>query len=1046
MDANREQQEAIEHTDGPLLVTAGPGTGKTFVIENKVRHLATEQGVHPSAILCLTFTDKAATELRDRVGAALSAAGVEGEVQAATFHSFAQGLLSEFAGRAGLPPDFHLLNGAPLEYLLLGHLDRFPIERTQLLDGGISFAGELLWLRQRCLQERISPDEAQTLAEARHRSEADKDARAVWAELIDLSRGLAVADRVLGASGALTYEDLIAKALALVEDDAVVRATLARRYRHLLVDEFQDNNYAQSRLVHALASLGITVTVVGDEDQSIYKFRGAYERTLKEFLERFGKDARRVDLVANYRSTPVVLEAAETLIRHGVDRLEKPPLQAARDELPELASPVRVIEAEYPDDEARAVAAEIARIHWEEGVAYGDVAVLYRGGNVPSVKVLPQALDELGIPQEIATAGDLFERPEVKDLVSWLLVLRSPGTPGPALHRVLTSPEVALPLIDEPAVTHAVKYGRERRGLGALASEALEESLTYTGRRAVRRLLDLADELVEARRGASPSTYVGLVLRRTGLLARLTRMQGTGENRVDGLGAARSLVRLVQVARDWERAHPLSTVDDFADYLDFLVRRGSDVDDELDLEADDDAVQVMTVHKSKGKEFPVVFVLGLSEGQFPPGKKRPRLAEHLVAAHRGEPAPIGVDLEEERRLLFVAMTRAMDRLYLTRHHRTTATSRGIKKPSGFLGELGLPVEEPQAATLPVYLAYDRIEAEAGGLERPLSVDEGLWLTSRVAARVHALAGSDEPLTEGAREVVEAALRAVAHARPDADVAGLAKALAPVLGELDVPGPTRAEEVDETLASQREGRRFSYSAFRMYDTCPKQYYYRYLLGVPEPPARALERGTLVHRVLERWHREHGSKGTREELHALLDDEIARRFTAVHDKEAADTREELLGYLDAYWAGRDGFEGTVQDVETNVNVELPDFRLMAKLDRVDALSGGGVELVDYKTSRAQSANHHAGKDLQIPLYVLAWQKHAGELPRRATVWSLKDAKVVRLDVASDLGEERLAEAYEKARGIVEAIDEGRFEATPGFHCRMCSYNFICEDASR
>jgi DNA helicase-2/ATP-dependent DNA helicase PcrA len=617
---NAQQLEAVLATEGPVLVLAGAGSGKTRVITHRIAHLAKDRGIPSDRILAVTFTNKAADEMKTRAEALLGGGPIRSWIS--TFHSFCVRLLRREAAAARLDPGF----------LIYDEDDQVAAVRAALRALDLS---EKLHPPRRVLA-RISA--GKNSGRAPGEAEADSFGAAVFARIAERYR------QALEAAGALDFDDLLLRAVALLEQCREVRERYRERFRYVLVDEYQDTNRAQYEIVRLLAGEGGNLTVVGDEDQSIYSWRGADIRNILDF-ERDFPGARVFRLEQNYRSSQAILDTASALVAHNRNRKGKN-LWAVK----QSGRAVRLHVAADEFEEAGFVVEELAGLRRE-----GRVAVLFRM-NAQS-RLFEEALLRLRVPYLVVGGVGFYQRKEVKDLLCYLRLLLNPRD-GVALRRVLNVPPRG---IGERTMEAVERVAAERGAspwdaLGAVVDEALLPA------RATQPLARFRETIETLRGEANGLTLKGLlsrVLEATGYSAALAE-----EDSQESQDRLENLAELVSAAADYEAREEHPTLAGFLD-------RAALVSD-ADLVRDDAPVLLLTLHAAKGLEFHAVFLVGLEEGLVPHSRS--------LASNEA--------LEEERRLCYVGMTRAMERLLLTHAlSRQFYGQRRLSEPSRFLDEI-----------------------------------------------------------------------------------------------------------------------------------------------------------------------------------------------------------------------------------------------------------------------------------------------------------------------------------------------------------------------
>ncbi|HET8971309.1 MAG TPA: DNA helicase PcrA [Candidatus Nanopelagicales bacterium] len=640
-DLNPSQRKAVVHRGGPLLIVAGAGSGKTRVLTRRVAHLLATGSARPGEILAITFTNKAAGEMRERV---VELVGPRARaIWVSTFHAACVRILRREASRVGVASSFSIYDAT--DSLRLMTLVCRDLELDPKRYPPRSFTAQVSNLKN----ELVDHEAFSSRAENHH----EKVLAEAYAEY----------QRRLRRANAFDFDDLIANTVWVLQAFPDVAEHYRRRFRHVLVDEYQDTNHAQYALVrelvggpgtHRLDLPPAELVVVGDADQSIYAFRGATIRNIEEF-ERDYPDATTVLLEQNYRSTQTILSAANAVIAKNSTRRPKRLWT-------ESGAGEKVVGyvADDEHDEAAFIAGEIDRLQDEDGVPPREVAVFYRT-NAQS-RSLEEVFVRVGLPYKVVGGVRFYERKEIRDALAYLRTVANP-TDDISLRRILNTPRRGIG--DRAEACVEVLAQRERTSFGAALARADEApglaTRSLTAINSFNRLLTDLRVLVEA--GAGPATLLAAVLEQTGYLAELAASTDPqDETRVE------NLAELESVAREFETDSPDGTLADFLERVSLVA----DSDDIPDAEEHGGVVTLMTLHTAKGLEFPAVFLTGLEDGVFP----------HLRSL--ADPK----ELEEERRLAYVGITRARSRLYLTRAVVRSAWGAPSFNPaSRFLDEL-----------------------------------------------------------------------------------------------------------------------------------------------------------------------------------------------------------------------------------------------------------------------------------------------------------------------------------------------------------------------
>jgi DNA helicase-2/ATP-dependent DNA helicase PcrA len=622
------QQAAVEHTDGPVLIFAGAGTGKTRVLTNRIAHLLNAKKVFPDRILALTFTNKAAGEMKARLEQMVGAPARD--LWIGTFHAMCVRMLRRDGKKIGIANNFAIMDDTDQKQIIRDILHDLDMDERQVIPGAalaeISKAKNNLW----------SPD----VYEEKHQSFIGERYAAVYREY----------ERRLQESNGLDFDDLISRTIELLQNDEETRVRYQSKFRYVLVDEYQDVNFAQYKLVALLADEHKNITVVGDDDQSIDSGRGSDYHMILNFEKDF-PGATTFKFEENFRSSQTILSAANELILNNATRAEKK-LVTKRDE----GEKITAFQAESERAEVRYVMEKIKE-HVREGSAYRDFLVLYRT-NAQS-KYFEEGFLAEGIPYRVVGGVGFYARTEIKDMLSYLRYIVNPSD-AVAFRRIVNVPRRSIGQQTLTSLLDAANASGVSVGQAVFDSSLLKRAVPKK-QRELERFAELINDLREKAKTLSISDLLAAVMEESGYLREL---QSDDTN--EGRARVENMQELIGVAKEFE-ANPEtgSTLDDFLANIALV----SDLDT---LDPESSFVTLMTMHAAKGLEFPIVFLTGLEEGVFP----------HTRALTDN------TELEEERRLAYVGVTRAMDRLYLSYAARRTLFGNTFSHPkSRFIDEM-----------------------------------------------------------------------------------------------------------------------------------------------------------------------------------------------------------------------------------------------------------------------------------------------------------------------------------------------------------------------
>ena len=625
---NREQQQAVQHTEGPLLILAGAGSGKTKVLTVRIAYLLA-QGVNPYEILAITFTNKAAKEMKSRVEGLVG--DVANRIWLSTFHSFCAKFLR-----------FELDN-------FLGYNSNFTIYDTS--DSQVVIKAALKALN---LDDKYYPVGAMisAISDAKNKlmfaSDYRKQARDFYQQKV--ADVYEYYERELRKNNALDFDDLLLVAVKLLQSNAAVLDKYSKRFKYVMIDEYQDTNHAQYLLAYLLSSHWKNIAVVGDADQSIYAWRGADIQNILDF-EKDYPNCTSIKLEQNYRSTKIILDAANAVIDHNEGRPEK---NLWTDKVE--GAKIQHFTAQSEHEEAAFIGDTIVKKHDIHGVPYGDMAILYRT-NAQS-RVLEEALIKRALPYTMVGGTKFYDRKEIKDVLAYLRVLYNPFD-DLSLLRIINVPKRS---IGATTVSKLQDYARENGTslFMTLTQLHLVDTIKGKTKEKLEEFGILIFTLVAEMDDKSVLDILEAILDRTGYLAQLEESTDPQDQ-----ARAENIGELLSVAKDFQDTNPTGTVEDFLEQVALV----NDVDS---FEQEESKVTLMTLHAAKGLEFPIVFLGGLEEGLFP----------HSRTLMNPE------EIEEERRLAYVGITRAEKELYIS--NATTRTVFGRTSsylPSRFIDEI-----------------------------------------------------------------------------------------------------------------------------------------------------------------------------------------------------------------------------------------------------------------------------------------------------------------------------------------------------------------------
>ncbi len=968
MELNPQQRQAVEHGDGPLLIIAGPGSGKTRVIVERMLHLLENSpGLAAENILALTYTEKAAAEMGERVRRALVSGAPAPRVS--TFHSFCLGVLKQrhFERR--------LLDQTDIWIFLRRRIEQLGLEHYQKLASPGAFLHDLNDFFARCQDELVEPEDfAAYVAQAEKAFERlaptldpairVKEAEAVQ-KLKELARVFTCSRRLMEEAGCSSFGSLISETVRLFDREPQLRESYRRRFRFVLVDEFQDTNYGQVQLLSRLVGPPYNLTAVGDSDQAIYRFRGAAHGAFTMFRETF-PGTRTIHLSQNYRSTPPILRLAELVISKNDREGDQPALVTSKKDGP------RVVMLLSPDTRSEAAGiADLIEDLIRKGRAYRDVAVLYRAHTHRDQLV--EELSRRRLPFAIRGLS-LLSTVILRDLVAYLRLLHS-WHDNISLTRVLLASRWKIP--ESLAMEARRRAAKDRcslaEALEGISRTRLQPELEATGWPTLRALIN------DLRKTADVIPVTATLNR---LLERLEARFQPDESDELYVRAFKKFLH------EWEEKSETRTLSEFIEYFDYFQEAGGKIESPEEA-FPSNAIQLMTVHAAKGLEFPVVVVMGLAPRRFPQSERRPVI--EFPADLRKGPAPLSnIHLQEERRLFFVAITRAQEQLFIS-----SVVPAG-KKPSRFVEEI---LSEPvvRARDLEVIELPVVKEAPTTGL------------------------GSAASPTRQERD-------------------GQSR-----LFELPAPDcfhpPLRAWAAQDSLPWKDGRLELSATAIETYLDCPLKFKFSHCLKIPTGPQAALTFGNVMHQTIRHYFELRRNKlpSVAEMEEFFLRSWKSAGFEDDYQEAAYQRsgRKQLQAFVERQNVTT--IEADKVRLEQAFKFQVTDVWLEGRIDQINPMEPGGsneVELVDYKTGRPR-AQKDADQSLQLSIYAWAAREQLNLRVGRVTFYCLADNQAV----SSVRTGQDLETARAKVLEVAANIRAMNFPATPGYVCRHCDYVPIC-----
>ncbi len=961
---NPEQQKAVTHGEGPLLIIAGAGTGKTTVVTKRIEHLILDKKILPSCILALTFTEKAAQEMETRIDEILPYGYTTLWIE--TFHAFCDRILRQEAIHIGLQSNFTLLTEAECLLFLRKHLFEFNLEYFRPLGNPMKFLQGMLTHFSRLCDDDITPEQYLAYAKKLQDNQTDTDDPIDIKKTQELAHAFAKYEELKAKEGVMDYSNLISNTLKLFRERPTILKKYQDQFQYVFVDEFQDTNFAQNEMAILLAGTRQNITVVGDDDQSIYRWRGAAIANMMQFRQHFPK-AKIIALTKNYRSTKTILDGAYTLIQNNnPDRLEvKENIDKRLEGMRGIeGDPITFILENNGDEEAEAVAKAIAQEVKKTKRPYNEIAILVRAND--HATPFQRSLDRLKIPFQFLGPGHLYEQNEIKDLIAYLHVLADFEDTA-SLYRVITMPIFGMQARDVAAILNFSKRGNMT--LFEAMERVDETMLTEEGKEKIMQIVEMIKKHLEQ----VPLEQAGQILYHffedSGLLGHYLD-PGSMRTEKEAQNIAKFFEKLQGFANNKTDASVFAVVD----WIDLSMELGeSPMAAEVDW-TKNNAVNILTIHSSKGLEFPVVFVVNLVSQRFPSRDRKEQIPvpQDIIR----EALPEGDEnLQEERRLFYVAITRAQEKLFLTAA-RFYNEGKRERKISPFVME-----------TLGDAFVQDKLKKQTAE-----PVVQQLSLLEVLNANV-----TEKPAIEQAK----------------------------------------VEPIDITY--------ISYSQLQTFAMCPLHFKLRYLLNLPSPTSPALSYGVSVHGALRDYFMAMKDSDARETIQDLLKKNwISQGYASkLHEEQTFNQAKKML---------QDFSEKIVIEkpntiaIETPFNFWLGKLKVGGRIDRIDKLPDGRIEIIDYKTGKNVPTEKKVAEDLQLSTYALAaTEVHDGILGKTPdevvlTLHYLEDD----IKISTTRSREALDFAKEQILQKVDEISKSDFLCSSSMQCKNCEYKMLCQNS--
>lgn len=994
---NPDQRKAIDYLPAPLLILAGAGTGKTTTLIARIARMVCDLDAAPASILALTFTVKAAENLKQELVKVIGSKGAE--IHAHNFHSFAQTVTDLHWDKLGFRSKPAVMDDADVYFLLKENFEHLPTLNSadfkrdpivairsfkQLFD---RFRDDLLTESELADLVRQSLDQAEESGDEKELEHA--------AKLADAVRVFPWYQKWKKETNQIDFGDMITLLNQLIENEESILYELQNRYQHIFVDEFQDNNYALSQLIVKIAEPGNSITVVGDDDQCIYSFRGANIENVLQFKSRYNLSSETgiVELKLNYRSTQEILDLANISIAENPGRLAEDNLLS-----PGKKGPKPLLVLGDNAQQIHYIADEIHRLH-ATGVVYSQIAILQRTHG--KCILTAEALSKMRIPVSY-TFGMLFEQPEIKDLIAYIQVFAGTPLQDQALFRLLKKK------FNETLAQELWHQHRIRKINNPFLVSVLSGLFEVTDD--VHEFCKCIQTGIDQSEDKTIREIVFNILVQSGLY----KQDGAAD--LECQRRIRILNQFQEITDGFSKRYSENDLEQFARYVNVLWEVNTIPGEPEKIIETLPAVQLMTVHNAKGLQFEYVFIPFLNSAGFPANYRTELVVSRTPLSWRRWTDAAGTEKEfhqqEERRLFYVAVTRAKSQLYLC---------GPAKRQSIFIKDLNTSIIHKKELPMLEAVETSRLEDLHSEFETRLLRETGAGNYAaaeniiQAMSCIHILKNGGEPDWQDN------------PLKPE------------ILAKLAEYKPVPLQVSDLKLSATRISR---------YEECPLKYKYKDIDGIPEKPSRPyLNLGIIIHRVLEVFHTE--QKTELDDLLQLLNEHwIEGGFE--YSQEQEQYKEDAVQMLTNYFHYQKKNPPSIFSVEKVFDFVLPYCEITGKCDRIDVTESGEITIVDYKTSRSKKKESEAKKDIQLAIYALYSVQDTSTDEKGRQLGRIPDnLKLIYLrheepEVSIHLDADKLEEFTDRINAVALEIRSGNFEPCKGRHCDYCDYkDLICPE---
>ena len=1001
------------------MVTAGPGSGKTHVLVNKVEELV-NSGVDQSSILCMTFTEKATNEMKTR----LENHDIT-EAKIATFHSFSFDTIQDNFLEAGIRqrPRMFL---RPFQLIwCIRNTDNFELNHEYIKNTHDMTAvyTAMLEAMSRLKQEGVNHEELQRYIDSEMKmqksmidddDDIESDKMSALHRLNELNKVYKAYEEFKRSKNFMDFEDMVYEAIKLFKENKEILRKYQKKYKYLLIDEFQDNNYSQLEIVKLLGSHR-NVTVVGDRDQSIMRFQGSYKRVFDDFKETY-PEFQEINLAQNYRSTKNIIKIADQIL----DEKSVPGHTNNEDgnKIDVVSTDTDVGQVEYIANQIQKFVGSkvVRRKNAEPVVTYKDITILARRNSECSKIV--QELDAFGIPAVFVGSIDIQSNQIILDIIAYLRIIHYPNTSGMEIFRILKNHDISeenIEIINNFARRIKSNDSKNKRNDHVMDALKRCSESNITQKSIIEEIVILLDRITDESQDESIGDIVlNIAGRNSGIYKKLLAKDDRKNILI--------VNAFCKAAKEYQDDFPDHTIREFLEYVPILNQYGMEIEEEKE-EEKEDAINVMTMHRSKGKEFPIVFIPDMVDRKIPTQYRKRDFEIPDDLRHDKITVDLKIEHEaEERRLFYVACTRAMNRLLLV-HPKKYLKNVGVKKPSKFLEQLE-------------YSNNSLIEINDFTGEKE-NVPEKKTPNIKLIDELQMLATdaiyNKMPNTAIQRIINIAYLE---HLKKNGSINDfdLNKIIECSLDEMKLPIDDKQKDT-----FNHNKLTLSASSINSYEKCPLQFKFNKILHIPQRGNIALDLGTVIHKIVDEFGKNkiNGQESKFDDGMNMFKNEWKfKPYRDIIKEDITTSRTENI--LKKYLEWDSESKNTLQKTEDEFSIYIEGIKFNGKIDRLEINQDGEYEIVDFKTGKNKPTKKELKTSPQLNIYAEAVRQKYKKLPAKASLFYPELDKTLEYSVTN----ESLDEAMESIKKTIKEILGNNFKPTPGNACRQCGYADICE----